>query len=225
MFELLMSLGSRPLTDVKFLGERAPSEVISGSGLAGLVGLTAGTAQHDDSGWLHVLDANGQELMIAKRPFRHSLTWFDLMQLGLVYGGYIYQYGNFAFRVRLLTGSDTDPGTAPGGEWDDVLGWLLAGKGLATYTEADLGMGSGLLGRRTLTQTTSVSNATSVVYRGDTLFTSYSNIAKDTSSNLYGWRPVLELIDTSRLIWPVTKFIYTTGFIKKVRPIYWGYSD
>lgn len=224
MFELLLMGGFKPDLDVRFLGERPPSEVISGSALAELVGLTAGTTFNDDSGWLHFL-VDGQELYIAKKPFRHSVSWDQLDTQGIVYGQGIYEYEDKAFRVRLLTGGDEDPASGPGGEWDKVLRLILAGRGMADYSEADLGISSSTTGRRSLVQETVSGSTTHCVYRGDTVFSAWGSVAKSTVSSTYGWRPVLEMIDPNTLLWPVTDIIYKTDYVKSIRPFYWGYTD
>lgn len=224
MLELLLMGGFKPDLDVRFLGERQPSEVISGSALAELVGLTAGTAFNDDSGWLHFL-VDGQELYIAKKPFRHSVSWDQLDTQGIVYGRDIYEYEGKAFRVRLLTGGDADPASGPGGEWDNVLRLILAGRGMADYTIADLGVGSGISGHRSWMQEAFSVGITNRLWRGENRFDGYSGGSRTSATSNYGWRPVLEVIDPNTLLWPVRNIIYETDYVKSIRPFYWGYTD
>lgn len=224
MIELMLVSGSRQVIRVKFLGERQASEVITGSALAELVGLTPGTVINDDSGWLH-FDVEGQELYIAKKPLRHTVSWEQLDSKGAVYGRDIYQYQDKVFKVRLLTGGDSDPASGPGGEWDNVLRRILAGRGMADYTDADLGIGTNIVGRSTLVQETRDGSPGVCLIRGGSTSTIWSTVTKSTASNVYSWRPVLEVLDPNAVIWPVTNIIYETDYVKSIRPFYWGYTD
>jgi len=114
-----------------FFGEVPVTELITGDELATSIGLTQGTAQFSNEPWLKfVLDDN--IIYVAKKPYRHTLTWQSIYQSGAVYGtgdnGYNPSVGNriqdanivvdgFSLDVTLLKGANSDPALYSGG-WD-----------------------------------------------------------------------------------------------------------
>ena len=57
-----------------FYGVASAEELISGADLCTALGLTAGTLQHSDAGWLKY--ANGGTIdYVAKKAIRHSISW------------------------------------------------------------------------------------------------------------------------------------------------------
>ena len=114
-----------------FFGEVPTTELITGNDLATSIGLTQGTAQFSNEPWLKfVLDDN--IIYVAKKPYRHTLTWQSIYQSGAVYGtgdnGYNPSVGNriqdanivvdgFSLDVTLLKGANSDPALYSGG-WD-----------------------------------------------------------------------------------------------------------
>jgi len=66
-------------------GEVATADFFAGDELASILGVTEGTAQESDAGWLKFASA-GKVLFVAKRPFRHSISWDHLYSRGIVYG-------------------------------------------------------------------------------------------------------------------------------------------
>lgn len=224
MIELLMGLGSPPRWNVTFHGEQPASTTLDGDTLAQTVGLLTGTSINNDTGWLH-FDVEGNDLYVAKKPLRHSVSWDHLNILGLVYGGEVYEHNGLLFRVRLLTGSDKDPGTVAGGEWENVLRRVLRGGDLGDYTASELGHRSNTSGRNNWTQETSLSNPDYRVWRGGTSGLDYGQVSSSTSSSTYGWRPVLEMIDPSSWVWPLINLYYVTEYVKSLRPYEWEYTD
>ncbi len=101
---------------VDWYGEVTSEELISGNALASLIGLTVGNAQHSDAGWLYV-GLDGQELLIAKRPLRHSLSWDQINAVNAVYGNRTVEINGQQYKVRLPKGANSDP-TVP-----DTSGW------------------------------------------------------------------------------------------------------
>jgi len=106
-----------------FFGEVPVTELITGDDLATAIGLTAGTSQYSNEPWLKfALDDN--IIYVAKKPYRHTVTWENIYQAGAVYGtndnGYNPSGGNrlqdanitvdgFSLDVTLLRGANTDP--------------------------------------------------------------------------------------------------------------------
>jgi len=166
-----------------FYGEVASTDFISGDDLATLIGLSAGTSQNSDSGWLKVVDGN-KMLLIAKKTFRHTISWNDINAVDAVFGKIITIDG-VKYVLRLLS-------TA---EWDRFMYPLHVdhpnnAPAWAEYTDADLLVHSNYgNGSYTWTSTPSSSNR---VYRGYS-GVSGSNINNPSNSfSFSGWRPVLE---------------------------------
>ena len=115
-----------------FFGEVPTSELITGDDLATTLGITQGTAQFGNEPWLKfALDDN--IIYVAKKPYRHSISWEHIYQAGAVYGthdnGYNPSGGNriqdanisvdgYSLDVTLLRGANTDPTGSDGYGWD-----------------------------------------------------------------------------------------------------------
>lgn len=209
-------IGLGDLVDgVRFWGEVPTSEFITGDVLATEIGLTAGTAQFTNEPWLH-FELDGKTLYVAKKPLRHSISWNNINAQGVVFGTRTIELNGETFKVRLLTGADTDPTSATSGsydpagtsdsEWNRLL--YAVHNGVHTnsqnttppgywplYSDIDLVVHStGGNGSRSWCQETNASSTGSRVYRGQRgvsyfAFNSTSRVAPDL-----GWRPVLELV-------------------------------
>ncbi len=114
---------------VDWYGEVSADELIDGIALAQLIGLTAGTAQHSNAGWLHV-GLDGQELLIAKRTFRNSITWNHLGEVNAVWGDRIVTIKDRDYRIRLPKGANSNPiatntgwdiASSHGSEWNRIF--------------------------------------------------------------------------------------------------------
>ena len=115
-----------------FFGEVPTSELITGDDLATAIGLIAGTSQYSTEPWLKfALDDN--IIYIAKKPYRHTVSWEHIYQAGAVYGtgdnGLYPSGGNrlqdanisvdgFSLDVTLLKGTNTDPAIYTSNGWD-----------------------------------------------------------------------------------------------------------
>lgn len=192
-----------------FLGEVSASELINGFDLAARIGLTVGTAQHDDEPWLKFIH-QGKVLYIAKKPYRHNLSWDAIHAQGAVFGTgvSVVEINGATYRCRLLTGANEDPttaaaGTNPAGTEDSEWNRLLypvhvddpEGRAWAQYTDADLHTRSTHgNGAYSWCQETNATNAAQRVFRGSSGVLDFSFTSSSNSSTLYGWRPVLELI-------------------------------
>jgi hypothetical protein len=213
------SLFNRPIIasdgGVDWYGEVTSEELIDGVALASLIGLTAGTAQQSDAGWLHV-GLDGTELLIAKRPLRYNLSWNHINAVNAVYGNRTVEINGQQYKVRLPKGANSDPTVdtsgfdvphSHGSEWNRIFYRLtndtyLDSRNtkaseepfvhLAEYSEANL-----FLDYRTgngsycWCQETAGSNR---VLRGTG---GVSYLVRLTASYVHsnlGWRPVLERI-------------------------------
>ena len=68
-----------------FFGEVPVTELITGDDLATQIGLTQGTSQFSNEPWLKfALDDN--IIYVAKKPYRHTVSWEHIYQAGAVYG-------------------------------------------------------------------------------------------------------------------------------------------
>lgn len=102
-----------------FYGEVPVSELITGTALASAIGLTAGTAQHSNEPWLK-FNLDGRTLFVAKKPYRHSISWNHISTANAVYGSRTIEINGETYKVRLLKGSATDPYV--GGDGADLVG-------------------------------------------------------------------------------------------------------
>ncbi len=202
---------------VDWYGEVSAEELIDGVGLASLIGLTAGYAQHSDAGWLHV-GLDGQELLIAKRPLRYYLSWDHLNAVNAVYGNRIVVINGQQYRIRLLKGANSDPTVdvqgfdvphSHGSEWNRIFYRLTndtylddrntkASEGeftpLTQYSESDL-----ILDRWVPEPNGSSSwcQETAGSYRVTRGYLGVSYLSRPTplsAGSHLGWRPVLERV-------------------------------
>lgn len=183
-----------------FYGETLVTDLVDGDGLSAALGLTTGTSQHTSEPWLK-FNHHGKTLFVAKKPYRHSISWDAIAAINAVYGGetdatFTSDF-NDTFRVRLLTGGDADPASNAGGEWNDLIYRVHiddpTGTNWASYTNTDIVVGSGY-GRYSWVQETDASNAGYRVFRGISSLTSFLTYTSSTANSFYGWRPCLELI-------------------------------
>lgn len=212
-------LFNRPLLasdgGVDWYGEVTATDFVDGVALASLIGLTGGTAQYSDAGWLHV-GLDGTELLIAKRPFRYNLSWNSINAVNAVYGNRIVTINGQDYRIRLPKGANSDPTVdaigndlphSHGSGWNRIFYRLTNDTyinarntkasetpfvHLAQYSEADL-----ILDYRTgygslnWCQETAGSNRVMRGYQG----VSYVSWNTPSRTHLdYGWRPVLERV-------------------------------
>jgi hypothetical protein len=216
-----VGLFSRPVIasdgGVDWYGEVTAEELIDGEGLASLIGLTAGVAQHSDAGWLHV-GLDGTELLIAKRTLRHSIYWDQINAVNVVYGNRTVEINGQLYKVRLPKGANSDPTVdawgydvphSHGSEWNRIFyrltndtyidAWNTKASEepfvhLAQYSESDL-----ILDFRVPEPNGSFSwcQETAGSYRvirgGDGVSYLYRP-APSYVSSYYGWRPFLERV-------------------------------
>ncbi len=194
--------GVAPVLPDAFLGEVSAASFITGPNLATAVGLTAGTAMNNSEPWLR-FRSNGKLLWVAKRPLRYLPSWNQLNARGIVYGTRTVTIANKQYKVRLLTGSDSDPSDgADGGEWNRLIYPVCSSRPSGTpiwasYSIAQLGLSSGTNANQTICQNRPSADMTLCMLRGGAGSLSrvgYSAVTTVTNWQS-GWRPVLELID------------------------------
>lgn len=191
--------------------------LIDGNVLASQIGLTAGTAINDTAPFLH-FELNGNAFYMAQKPFRHSLTWNQIHARGAVFGTATVTINSDTYNVRLLKGANADPAASGddhdieqswGSEWNRLMYPLVPNptntptrpvsrEGItygewSNYTETELNLGAwGGNGRLSLCQESSGSNR---VRRGYTGLSDFGISGSSTAALIFGWRPVLELVE------------------------------
>lgn len=180
---------------LRFLGEVATADFIAGDVLATTMSLTVGTAINATEPWLK-FDDNGKILYIAKKPYRHSITWNNLNSAGVLTGTKTIVIASKTYYVRTISGGPSSPGT--GSEWNNYLYKVSAndptGTHLASYSNLDLGIDATQLGALTQCRDTSSLNSSNNVVRGNGDIAGYAANNKGTGGTARGWRPILELI-------------------------------
>lgn len=132
VFEAIINYGPGPATLIAgdmqagFFGEVSASELISGDALASLVGISEGTSQHSTAGWLKFA-WQGKILFVAKKAFRHSISWDHINSANAVYGDKSVVIDGLSYKIRLLKGANKDPAGAydgaicHGSEWNRLM--------------------------------------------------------------------------------------------------------
>lgn len=173
------------------------NELIAGNALASDVGISQGTAQNNEAGWLKfALDQ--KILFVASKTFRHSISWDHINTAGAVFGTKTVAIGGKTYKVRLLTGGNAAPASSAGGEWNKLMyavhfnewpRWESFTDGFL-LTHSDYGRGS-----YSWCQETSASSSAYRVLRGYSGVAYFNTYTSSNSDAHHGWRPCLELVN------------------------------
>lgn len=164
-----------------YFGEVAAVDFISGEALCTAIGLTAGTLQNSDAGWLKYASDN-QILYVAKQTFRHTATWNDINAVGAVWGEKLVQVGNHIFACRLLSSA----------EWNKLIYPVHANYGTwASFSDAELN----ITGSGGYTWTSTPSGSSRLLRGINSVEYSHLYIPSNATSNS-GFRPVLVYLYT-----------------------------
>lgn len=167
------------------------ADFISGTDLAAMVGLNAGTVIANTGQWLKFA-YKGKRLYIAKQPFRNFISGNHLADVNIVSGNRQVNILNRSFAVRLVRGGSVTPGA--GSEWNDLLYRVHASDPTGTFwerfTNEELVVG---VGNGRTTWCMEVPTAARV-YRGYGSLTEWATGGLGSTSATTGWRPVLELV-------------------------------
>lgn len=203
-----------------FYGEMPTSEFITGDELARRIGLTAGVSQFSDEPWLK-FSYMGKVEFIAKKTFRHSISWDNINTVNAVFGNRTIKIGGNNYKVRLpkgkTEGKQNDSSSAKGAindgsEWNRLMlpihikapdKWEYPNNVNSPtenwhigYTDNDL-----------LTINSAVNIGSDSwcqeygqysryrLLRGGSGVNSVGAYFPNSVVNSYGWRPVLELVD------------------------------
>ena len=201
------SLQYDPITDTGFYGETTTTDLYTGTQISAATAVTQGTLQFDTDPWLKFY-WHGQVLYIAKKPYRHTVSWDNINTANAVYGVNLgstgrtrLTKGSIQLDVKLLKGATKDPAPAssPGRQWDELIYRVAAevpagqvGANWGTYTNTDLQITGN--GGYCWMQEVYQPVVSYCVTRGNSSLSGFSGA---TSSNAYadfGWRPCLALV-------------------------------
>ncbi len=190
------------IKEVTFFGEVSAADLITGSALATLCGLTTGTniAANSSAGWLKMGDPVDNKIKyLAKRPFRHSNSWTQLNAAGLIYGKEVTIKGK-KFIVRAMTaGVGSVSVVDMNAEWDRLWYAVCTGRHpdytgpiVANYTLSQLAFvgSSGTAVEASQVWAPESGGGTNRVTRGRPL--TLRNLVGQGQVNIQlGWRPML----------------------------------
>lgn len=201
------SLQYDPITDTGFYGETTTTDLYTGAQISAATAITAGTLQFDTDPWLKFY-WHGQVLYIAKKPYRHTISWDNINTANAVYGVNLgstgrtrLTKGSMQLDVKLLKGATKDPSPAssPGRQWDELIYRVAAevptdqvGANWGTYTSADLQITGN--GGYCWMQEVYQPNASSRVLRGNSSLSGFSRAVSSGAGADGGWRPCLALV-------------------------------
>ncbi len=202
------SLQYDPITDTGFYGETTTADLYTGSQISAATAVTAaGTLQFDTDPWLKFY-WHGQVLYIAKKPYRHTVSWNNINTANAVYGVNLgstgrtrLTKGSIQLDVKLLKGATKDPSPAgsPGRQWNELIYRVAVevpagqvGDNWGTYTSADLQITGN--GSYCWMQEVYQPSVSSRVFRGDSLVSDFNRTTSSYADTSYGWRPCLALV-------------------------------
>jgi len=213
-----------------FYGEITAANFINATALATACGLSTGVVINNTTPWLKFL-IDGKILFVPKLSIRYNTSWNDLYSKGIVYGDDTtgafpattpvvqntrVTIGGLQYRVRLIRGSQADPGTRStidddpghiGSEWNRLFYPISVITKVpnnqqgpkfmeSPYTAVQLGFNSST-GSMTVCMETTDGTLTQVVVRGFAAVTGSTYGNKSGMNDRGGWRPVLELVNTA----------------------------
>lgn len=202
-----------------FYGEVPASEFITGDELAKKVGITAGTSQNSDCGWLK-FSYMGKVEFVAKKTIRHAISWDNINAANAVTGQRTINIGGKAYKIRLMKGktegkqsdsSSFQGNINKGSEWNKLMlpihqkapsnwnyknnvsspteNWHLGYTDNDLYTTYQVGNGTYCWCQEYGESTTYR------LIRGSYGVSHAASYYPSHGENLCGWRPVLELVD------------------------------
>lgn len=202
-----------------FYGEVPTSEFITGDELARRISLAAGTSQFSNGSWLK-FSYLGKIEFIAKKPFRHSISWNDINNVGVAFGNRTIKIGDHTYKIRLMKGktegkqddsSSNDGSINHGSEWNKLI-LPIHQKAPSNWNYKDNvnspteNWNVGYTDKDLLTNTSGGNGSWSWcqeygestryrLHRGSYSVSASSSDGPSNASGYCGWRPVLELVD------------------------------
>lgn len=204
-----------------YFGIVPSTQLITGDALASLVGISDGTSQFSDEGWLKFA-YQGKIQFIAKKPIRSAIKWNSISAANCVTGARTVIIGGLTYKVRLMKGSrvttpnvESTPADIHYSEWNKlILPITINAKTKNWYpdvskfvesdvkywgidfTEQDLHTAySNGSGTYTLCQETTSKGSSYTLIRSNVFgIAGAESVMKSLAVGNYGWRPVLELV-------------------------------
>lgn len=200
-----------------FYGEVPASDFITGDELARRIGLTAGVSQYSDEPWLKFSYLDKTEF-VAKKPFRHSITWNNINAVNAVFGNQTIKIGDNNYKIRLMKGNtegkqnglrDYKGTINHNSEWNRLMlpihenapsNWEYTENVNSPTENWNIGYTNNDLITSMKTRNGSCSwcverSSIQALTRGWFGISGSNAMYFDTSSDFCGWRPVLELVD------------------------------
>lgn len=185
---------------LQYLGIVSYQDTISGAALATAVALNSGTNINSTGGFLKFID-EGKEILVARLPFKSSISWDQLNAAKLIKGEKQISIQGHQYKVRLLTGGNGDPSSAAGGEWNKYMYSVSAGRPASyngpifeNYADNVLLIGNASNIRSTLCQEIQAGVSANCIRRGRTSVDWYGGIPRNDNGTTVYWRPVLEKV-------------------------------
>lgn len=202
-----------------FYGECPTSELITGDELASMIGLTAGKSINSNEPWLK-FSYLGKVEFVAKKPFRHSISWDNINEVNAVFGDRTIEIKGNTYKVRLMKGktegkqddtSAKEGDICKGSEWNKLMlpihinapsNWVYKGNVNSPtenwnvgYTGADL-FTHYSAGNGSYSWCQEYGESTDYRLLRGGIGVSCSIHATTGSNNAhFGWRPVLEIVE------------------------------
>lgn len=207
-----------PETNSGYFGIITAAEFIDGDTLLNFIfegEIPGDDLENSDEGWLKFYYED-KFLFISKKPLIKNISWDEIYDSGLVYGTNDFGPYNsgqgvlqdkkitingIEYIVRLIKGGKTNPTSVGGGEWDHLICRIHEDDPLNyndklwdSFTDADLGVNIAN-GGATWCQEAYSEETNKRILRGDGSVELMTEELSSENANLYGYRPVLELIE------------------------------
>lgn len=110
--------------DAGFFGVVPASELYTGAEISSACGISQGTLQFNDVGWLKFA-IDGKIIFKSQKPYRHSINWDHIDSVGAVKGTKQVTKGGNTYKVRLMMGGNGNANDAINGpkssEWNKLM--------------------------------------------------------------------------------------------------------
>lgn len=110
-----------------FFGVVPASELFTGAEISSECGITQGTLQFSDVGWLKFA-IDGEIIFKSQKTYRHSISYDHITSKGCVYGEKQVSKNGINYKATLIKGALTDPSAytdpdrgAKGSEWNRLM--------------------------------------------------------------------------------------------------------
>lgn len=227
-------------SELGYFGQVSSDELFTTMELSDATQMNVGVVISNTVTWLKFA-YKGKILFVAKTPLKHTISWMDLYNKGLVYGtddnGAVPQVepvnqitlvkkDGYTFKVRILNGatelglqtSAYDPPMSYGSEWNALMYRVglftppsQIGPNWESFTDVELRINNIYTICKEHAHT-----KTNVFLRASARIDYLTHTGNTSSESYLGWRPVLELVDTRKLILRTLSTIYANRLLREV---------